>query len=246
MKKEKLTSVNIDNLTALFEALAQPFDGVDHQEDFTLAFIPNSNIPNRVWAKNELITKDRLLQIYQLAKKENTPIIYPVLSEKANELIDKKKWDNTFNQTAMYLDLQEHPVSYSDALKIKIVNNKEAAKLFAETASLAFGYHVPSTIVEASMEHKQIEFYVAYENSTPVATGILATFHEVAGIHMVGVPPQARRKGYAHKMMNFLLDNAIQKGLKISTLQASDAGKPLYTKMGYKTQFIISNFVSQL
>jgi len=57
-----------------------------------------------------------------------------------------------------------------------------------------------------------------------------------------GIIPEQRRKGFAEQMMVNILSQSAEQGFKYSTLQASELGKGLYLKLGFKEQFIIKSY----
>ena len=89
-----------------------------------------------------------------------------------------------------------------------------------------------------------IRFYVGYEGNTPVTTGLLVLHANVAGVYYIMTHPSYRRKGYGSAMMHHLLKCAKQEGFHLATLQASEEGKSLYERMGFRRSclFVEYNF----
>ena len=83
---------------------------------------------------------------------------------------------------------------------------------------------------------------VAEVDEAVVGAGLLLQTDRIAGMHMVGVPPEHRRKGYARQIMFGLLTLARELGCECATLQASTAGEPLYRWLGFKAQGPIRSF----
>lgn len=79
-----------------------------------------------------------------------------------------------------------------------------------------------------------IRFYVGYEGNIPVTTGLLVLHANVAGVYYIMTHPSYRRKGYGSAMMHHLLKCAKQEGFHLATLQASEEGKSLYERMGFR------------
>lgn len=79
-----------------------------------------------------------------------------------------------------------------------------------------------------------IRFYVGYEGKVPVTTGLLVLHANVAGIYYIITHPSHRRKGYGSAMMYHLLKQAADEGFHLVTLQASEEGKSLYERMGFR------------
>ncbi len=66
---------------------------------------------------------------------------------------------------------------------------------------------------------------------------IMPTFSHPTGkrAHLMNVytSPKYRRQGIAQKMLNMLIDNAKEKGVTEISLDATEQGRPLYTKTGF-------------
>jgi GNAT superfamily N-acetyltransferase len=52
---------------------------------------------------------------------------------------------------------------------------------------------------------------------------------------MVATPPERRGKGLARRLCHAALEDARDRGLKTSTLQATKLGRPVYERLGYRT-----------
>lgn len=78
------------------------------------------------------------------------------------------------------------------------------------------------------------------KDSQPVATGLLFKTGAVVGIHQIGVPAEHQGRGYATQMMRILIQYADQWQADSVVLQASTAGRPVYQKLGFVEQFLIT------
>lgn len=250
MMKNELIQRNINNLTQVWEAMTIPHTPIIEKEDYKLSLIEGSNLPNRAWFElNATPQPEQLNEIYQSAQSHKTPLIIPFWNTISNETraqLQKHGWQTMFHQTAMAMSLDKTIEKPSQRFSFELVDTKEKAALCATTGSKAFGYTISPEVFEKSYDDQHLEYWNIFEGDTPVGTGILATFEDVAGIHLIGVAPEFRRRGIAKEMMLFILNRAQDLGLKYSTLQASAAGQPLYEKLGYETQFVIENVVTQL
>jgi ribosomal protein S18 acetylase RimI-like enzyme len=57
------------------------------------------------------------------------------------------------------------------------------------------------------------------------------------GIYFVATDPRYRKRGLATRLMTAALLEAIERGCATSTLQSSEAGRPVYDALGYEPQF---------
>jgi len=51
----------------------------------------------------------------------------------------------------------------------------------------------------------------------------------------VYVEPDFRKRGLAHQLVKLCLAEADRRGIRVVTLHASDAGRPIYEEMGFRT-----------
>ena len=150
-----------------------------------------------------------------------------------------------FEQTVMSLDLAGwSPESRGAAdVTLGVVGGSRADRAsWADVASRSFGYTVPVAVVERLLAHPAARLLIASEGGHAVGTGLVFGERGLAGLHMVGVLPEARRMGIARKIMRRLLDDAREHGFTLATLQASDMGEGLYRQLGFGAEGRISNF----
>ncbi|WP_158944243.1 GNAT family N-acetyltransferase [Granulicella sp. S190] len=82
--------------------------------------------------------------------------------------------------------------------------------------------------------------YVGYEGDRPVTTATTIVHDDVLYLALVATAPDARGKGYAEAVIRHSLQKAHEStGLNRTVLHATQAGFPLYKRMGYQT---VANF----
>lgn len=89
------------------------------------------------------------------------------------------------------------------------------------------------------------EMYVGYLYDVPVVTGILVLHANVGGIYYVATDPEQRKKGYGTAMMKHLIQRAQDQGYHMVTLQASQEGKNLYQRLGFKENCVFKEYVKK-
>lgn len=85
--------------------------------------------------------------------------------------------------------------------------------------------------------------YLAFDGEDFVGAGgvsyyrVMPTYHNPTGrkayIMNMYVRPAYRRRGIATQMLDLLVADARQRGIQSISLEATDAGRPLYTKYGF-------------
>ena len=81
---------------------------------------------------------------------------------------------------------------------------------------------------------EEYEGWIAFENNNPVALALIAYSPGAAGFYSIGVLPHARRKGIGETTLRWCIQRAESKGNNCFVLQSSDAGLPLYKRLGFK------------
>jgi GNAT superfamily N-acetyltransferase len=117
--------------------------------------------------------------------------------------------------------------------------NKELDEALLEIMAASYAKYVLD-----SMEMDQLWGWVAEVESEIVASGILSLMrwppgigesHERAGLlHSLYTDVKFRRLGIARSIIDYAITAARKRNLKWITLGASDAGKPLYEKLGFR------------
>jgi len=78
--------------------------------------------------------------------------------------------------------------------------------------------------------------YVGYVGDRPVSTATTIVHEDVLYLALVATVPDARRKGYAEAVIRHSLQKAHDAtGLSRTVLHATEAGLPVYKRLGYHT-----------
>lgn len=111
------------------------------------------------------------------------------------------------------------------------------------------GYAVPLELGRASTgpveDWDENRFgYVAYQEGEPVACAATFPIDNRLYVGMVATMPHAQRRGYAETVLRHSLEEAGRAtGLQRTVLHASDAGFPIYLRMGYRATSKFSVYV---
>lgn len=123
--------------------------------------------------------------------------------------------------------------------KIIQVTDKATLKVWSRTSSLGFGMPNPDNRVLAQILADVVfdpawRTYLGLLNDRPVATSQLLMSSGVAGVYSVTCLPDARNQGIGAAITVATLLEAQSMGYRISILQASPLGAPVYRRLGFK------------
>jgi GNAT superfamily N-acetyltransferase len=90
--------------------------------------------------------------------------------------------------------------------------------------------------LEFVVGHEQTRPFVADADGTVVGTGVVTLNGPVAWIGTVFVDPAWRRRGVGLELTRATIDAADQAGCRTIVLVATDAGRPMYERLGFEVQ----------
>ncbi|WP_420603588.1 GNAT family N-acetyltransferase [Flagellimonas sp.] len=240
-----ITNKNISNLTSLWKLINTQVGTRIEEKTFEYGSAHYSDWPNRLWFHNspdlESITSAK--KIIASSPVKLTIPYWHIYNDDSHTLLEKNGFSKVFEQTGMFLSLENYRKN-SEGLKLKKVDNKESAILWEDLLQKAFKYKVSHKLLLQS--YNEVDFMIAQDQNGPVGTVVLhSTSPNILGIHAMGIIPEMRGKGLAEKMMHTVLSRGLEQGMENVTLQASDMGKNLYLKLGFKEHFKMSNYILQ-
>ena len=94
-------------------------------------------------------------------------------------------------------------------------------------------------------KNKHIKVFVLYENDKPVSTGAYYAFDKFS-IENIGTIKSARNRGYAHLIMQILLQEAKKLNYCEACLVASEAGSRVYKKVGFKILAKTNTYINSI
>lgn len=128
------------------------------------------------------------------------------------------------------------PPVLPDGVAVEMVADEAALEM--NQAVCAAGFGMPIEIARALLPSSMlgapsIAVFNAYVDGTPAATSILLITDEIAGIYNVATLPEFRRRGLGAAVTAAALAEGAKRGCTVGALQPSDAGRPVYAKLGF-------------
>ncbi len=124
------------------------------------------------------------------------------------------------------------------ALSFRRVTTEEELRHFADVNARAYG--MPLEAARSGLEGSALwkgamQSYVGYENGLPVSAAATVANDCCLFLALVATVPEAQRKGYGEATVRkALYEGARATGLGRTVLHATDAGFPVYRRVGYR------------
>jgi GNAT superfamily N-acetyltransferase len=138
---------------------------------------------------------------------------------------------------ALYPVFATSPAPFADGHEIRGVRDQPG--LDDHVAAAAAGFDMPKAWLEAVMgpgmfERGDATVYVGYTSGEPVSTGLGLVTDRTIGVYNVATVAPARGRGYGAAMTERIVADGIAKGCEVAILQASEMGRPIYERMGFR------------
>lgn len=102
----------------------------------------------------------------------------------------------------------------------------------------AEGFGMPAEwlhAMEGALDDPRVRVYVGYTEGVPVTAGLGMVTGRTIGIYNIATVPAARQRGYGAAMTMRIIDDAAAEGCDVAILQASDMGRPIYERLGFRS-----------
>ena len=89
-----------------------------------------------------------------------------------------------------------------------------------------------------------MRFYVGTLDKEPVATSLVIADGAVAGIYWVATREGWRRRGLGEALTWAAVRGGAERGCTVASLQASELGRPVYERMGFRLVVEYAHFLA--
>jgi GNAT superfamily N-acetyltransferase len=157
--------------------------------------------------------------------------------ENLGKILANEKLIPAIPMTGMAGDILPLEVPVHPALRFVRITDDKTIKDLADLNCVAYNLPIElghSLVGEHTLWNKHAYGFVAYEGDTPVSTATAIVNEDCLFLFLVATAPEVRRKGYADAIVRHALQTAHEAtGIKRTVLHASDAGYPVYLRIGY-------------
>jgi ribosomal protein S18 acetylase RimI-like enzyme len=137
-----------------------------------------------------------------------------------------------------------HPIGAGDSphtppeLEIRQTTDAEGVADHIQAAATGFdmpAYWLRQLVTDDLARHADVRLYAGYLDGDPVVAGLGIRSGTTIGVYSIATAPAARRRGFGAAMTQRIVDDGVRDGCEVAVLQASEAGKPIYERMGFRT-----------
>jgi GNAT superfamily N-acetyltransferase len=116
----------------------------------------------------------------------------------------------------------------------------DAAGLDAHRSVVTAGFGSDPTVAQGTackdlLDRPECVLYVGYAGRAAVVSGLGWRTGRTIGVYSIATVESARRRGYGAAMTARVLADGVVVGCDVAALQASDVGRPIYERLGFRT-----------
>jgi GNAT superfamily N-acetyltransferase len=123
-------------------------------------------------------------------------------------------------------------------LEIRRVTNGAGIDAHRQVATAGFGSD-PAVLLGTAcadlLDRPECVVYLGYMDGDPVVSGLGWRTGSTIGVYSIATIPTARRRGYGAAMTARVVADGVIAGCDAAALQASEMGRPIYERMGFRT-----------
>lgn len=135
-----------------------------------------------------------------------------------------------------------HPIPSSiagvfDGFDIRVIRDAAGLEDHIRAAAEGFGFPEPfarAVIGEKLWARDRCTVYVGYEDDAPISAGFSVRTGRTLGIFTIATVPAARGRGHGSAMTARVVADGVAVGCDVATLQASEEGRPIYERLGFR------------
>ena len=220
----------------------------------------SSPVFNLAWVNKNLVERESTRIESELKKLGRKPSIYFENTEKFDDLkrlLESLGYKKTWEDSWMFSDGKN--INKDRFGQVKKVKNEDELDIFLKTFDKCYQKNDPQNpygelgdyLVSAKtvwLNHEgsnRVEYFVVYENETPVAVSSLTNFAGIGYISNVGSFHEVRGKGFGKLATQFCIEQSKNNGNTEHCLATEEGQYPneFYKRIGFETRFTAVGFV---
>ena len=182
----------------------------------------------------------QLREFVQVAQSRNLPLL-ALFAEEVNEELAPIAMDLGLRHAGNVPLMAYRPQAGSAAssqFQVTRVENGEDLRHPLVLASRAFGFPLDvagRVFTPATLDISGIECFVARHDGVPVSSVWSTRGGATVGIWNMATAPEQQRQGAGHALLTWVITDHVERGARLFYLLATEAGFPLYQRIGFQT-----------
>ena len=123
-------------------------------------------------------------------------------------------------------------------LEIRMVTDAAGIDVHRRVATAGFGSDPVlglGNMCPELLDRPECVIYVGYADGSPVASGLGWRTGRTIGVYSIATVESVRRRGYGAAMTARVVADGASGGCDVAALQASEMGRPIYERQGFRT-----------
>ena len=130
-------------------------------------------------------------------------------------------------------------IAASTATGLKICRVTDAAGIDAHRRVVTAGFGSDPAVALGTacpdlLDRPECVAYVGYAEGAPVVSGMGWRTGRTVGVYSIATIESARRRGYGAAMTARVVADGVDAGCDTAALQASEMGRPIYERLGFR------------
>jgi GNAT superfamily N-acetyltransferase len=126
------------------------------------------------------------------------------------------------------------------APELEIRRAADAAGIDAHRRAVTAGFGSDPAVAVGTacpdlLDRSECVVYVGYADGAPVVSGLGWRTGRTIGVYSIATIESARRRGYGAAMTARVVADGVVAGCDVAALQASEMGRPIYERLGFRT-----------
>jgi GNAT superfamily N-acetyltransferase len=145
---------------------------------------------------------------------------------------------STPGMVAFPIDHDAIAVHSAPELEIRRVTDAAGIDAHRQAVTAGFGSDPAVALGTACpdlLDRPECVVYVGYADGAPVISGLGWRTGRTVGVYSIATIESARRRGYGAAMTARAVADGVVAGCDVAALQASEMGRPIYERLGFRT-----------
>lgn len=156
---------------------------------------------------------------------------------------------STPGMAAFPIDPEALAAQAAPGLAIVEVADEDGLNAHRQAATVGFGADpsvANATACRDLLDRSDCILYVGYADGAPVTSGLGWRTGRTIGVYSIATSPSARRRGFGAAMTARVVADGVAAGCDVAALQASEMGRPIYERLGFRTVVAYTAYVDPI